>query len=76
MAHSLYRLLEKLDAGRWHYILTRNRPDSVLVSITFVGKRVEVDVFDDGHMEVSQFVGSEENLGDASFVLKLIAQES
>jgi len=76
MAHPLYRLLEKLDASGWHYSLSRNRPDSILVSITFVGKRVEVDVFDDGHMEVSQFEGSEGVVGDESFVSELIARES
>jgi hypothetical protein len=31
----------------------RARPDTVLVSLTMVGPRVEIDVFEDGHMEVS-----------------------
>ena len=72
--HPLYLLLQKLDAGKWHYALSRHRPDSVLVSITFVGERVEVDVFEDGHMEVSRFKGSEDVLGGEDYIMNLIAK--
>lgn len=72
--HPLYLLLQKLDAGKWHYTLGRHRADSVLVSITFVGERAEVDVFDDGHMEVSRFKGSEAVLGGEEYIMNLIAQ--
>ena len=72
--HPLYRLVEKLDAGKHYYTLSRHRPDSILVAVTFVGERVEVDVFDDGHMEVSRFKGSEDIVGDETLILKLIEQ--
>lgn len=71
----LHRLLQKLDAGKWHYTLGRHRPDSVLVTVTFVGERVEIDVFDDGHMEVSRFKGNEDILGGEDYILDLIAQK-
>jgi hypothetical protein len=70
----LHRLLERLDAGKYHYTLGRHRPDSVLVSVTFVGERVEIDVFDDGHMEVSRFKGNEDVLGGEAYIMDLIAQ--
>jgi len=63
-----------LDAGKYHYTLSRNRPDSILVSFTFVGERTEIDVFDDGHMEVSRFKGNEDIVGDEAFILNLIEQ--
>ncbi|WP_175747554.1 hypothetical protein [Burkholderia pyrrocinia] len=59
-AHPLLDLLDRLDTAKIHYTLSRNRSDSVLVSITVVGMRVEADPFRDGHIEVCKFTGSEE----------------
>lgn len=70
--HSLFQLLQRLDAGRYHYTLSRHRPDSVLVTVTFVGERTEIDVFEGGHMEVSRFLGTEDVLGGAELVWQLI----
>ena len=76
MTHSLYKLLAELEAANAYFVLSRNRPDSVLVSITFVGEQVEVDVFEDGHMEVSRFKGSEEVVGDEDLVRQILADRS
>jgi len=70
--HPLFELLQRLDAGRHHYSISRHRPDSVLITATFVGERTEIDVFDDGHMEVSRFLGTEDVLGDAELVWQLL----
>jgi hypothetical protein len=74
MAHALYELLSDLEEARIYFTVSRNRPDSVLVTLTFVGERVEIDVFDDGHMEVSRFRGNEDIVGDADLVRKLIQE--
>lgn len=55
-----------------HFTLGRHREDTVLVTLTLVGERVEVDVFDDGHMEVSRFPGSEDIVGDEARVNEII----
>ena len=72
MSHPLYNLLKKLEDAHIHFTLARHREDTVLVTITIVGERVEVDVFDDGHMEVSRFPGSEDIVGDQDLVDELI----
>lgn len=72
MSHPLYSLLRKLEDGHIHFTLARHREDTVLVTITLVGERVEVDVFDDGHMEVSRFPGSEDVVGGEELVHELI----
>jgi hypothetical protein len=51
--------LESIDDAKIYYTLSRNRPDTVLVSVTVVGMRIEIDVFRDGHTEVCTFSGSE-----------------
>ena len=76
MTHPLFGLLLALDAVPVHYTLARDRPDTIRVNITLAGERVEVDVFDDGHMEVSRFVGSEDVVGDAALVEKIIADNT
>jgi hypothetical protein len=72
MSHSLFDLLNKLDEAGYHYTLSRDRPDTVEVTITFAGERVEVDVFEDGHMEVSRFLGTEDVLGGQELVYDII----
>lgn len=74
MPHSLFTLLSDLEAAKIHFTLGRYRPDTVLVTITLVGERVEVDVFDDGHMEVSRFVGHENVVGGTELVAALIKE--
>ena len=72
MSHTLYELLKRLDEANIHYELARHRDDTVMVTITFIGERVEVDVFDDGHMEVSRFPGTEDVLGGQELIYQLI----
>ena len=70
----LFALLAELDAAKIHYSLERTRSDTVGVRMAVVGRRVEVDVFDDGHMEVAEFAGSEDVTGDIETVKTLIAE--
>jgi hypothetical protein len=72
MTHPLFDLLRKLESAKIHFTLGRHRDDTILVTLTLVGERVEIDVFDDGHMEVSRFPGSENVVGGAELVQRLI----
>ena len=72
MSHPLFDLLRRLDEARIHYTLSSHREDSVSVNVTFVGERVEVDVFEDGHVEVSRFLGTEDVLGGQELIHDLI----
>jgi hypothetical protein len=76
MAHPLFDLLQKLDSVKIAYVLSRHRPDSILVSVTTVGQRIEIDVFDDGHMEVCRFVGNEDIEGGAELIDSIIDSTS
>jgi hypothetical protein len=76
LTHPLYDLLKRLDEANFYYSLNRHRDDTVLVTIAFVGERVEIDVFNDGHMEVSRFLGTEDVLGGEELVNDLIEKHS
>ncbi|KGM38550.1 hypothetical protein JY96_21745 [Aquabacterium sp. NJ1] len=75
MSHPLFDLLCRIESARIAFTLGRHRPDSVLVTLTLVGERVEIDVFEDGRMEVSRFIGNEDVVGDMALVEKLIVRE-
>lgn len=76
MSHPLFNLLLKLEAAKIHFILGRYRDDTITVSMTLVGERVEVDVFDDGHMEISRFVGNEDVVGGEELIQEIIAKNA
>jgi hypothetical protein len=74
MSHALFDLLRELEAAGFHYALARHRPDTVMVTFTLVGERVEAVVFDDGHIEVSRFKGDESIEGGMALINHLIAE--
>ncbi len=74
MGHPLYDLLGELEAASIHFTIGRYREETILVTLTLVGERVEVDVFEDGHMEVSGFPGSEDVVGGEELVRRIIAE--
>jgi hypothetical protein len=74
--HPLYALLQRLDHARIHFTLGRYRSETVLVTLTVVGARIEVEVFEDGHMEVTRFAGHEDIVGDLALVEKIIDENS
>lgn len=59
LSHALYRILGSLDEQRLWYRIDRHRADTVMITVTVVGERLEIDVFEDGHVEFSRFKGDE-----------------
>jgi hypothetical protein len=77
MASALFALLDLLDREKIHYSLERTRSDSVQVNAVFVGVRVEIEVFPDGHFEMSRFLGNEDvESGSVEMIRALIAELS
>lgn len=74
MSHPLFDLLRELEAASIHYTLGRYREDTILVSLTLVGERVEIDVFEDGDMAVSRFPGDESCAGGSELVTQIISE--
>jgi hypothetical protein len=75
MSHPLFLLLAQLEAAHIHFTLSRHRADTVLVTLTVVGERIEIDAFEDGQMEVSRFKGNEDVL-DGSELIAAILREN
>ena len=74
MSHELYRMIRLLERERVHYRLDRHRDDSVMITATVVGERVEIDVLEDGHVECSRFRGNEDVEGDVPALEALLRE--
>ena len=47
MASAVFKTMRMLEEARLHFFIERTRPDSIRLSVTLVGERVEIDVFED-----------------------------
>lgn len=64
-----------LDSARLHYFIERTRPDTIRFSVTLVGERVEIDVFEDDHIEISRFRGDESIESEMELLRELVKRE-
>jgi len=55
-----------------HFFIERTRPDAIRLSVTMVGERVEIDVFEDDHLEISRFLGDEKVEGGMELLVKML----
>lgn len=67
----LLPFLDWLDKKNVHYTLSKLRPESIMASIHIIGKRIEVEFFDD-HIEYSVFSGNEDVLDDVPALIGMI----
>ncbi|EUB97007.1 hypothetical protein PMI07_000583 [Rhizobium sp. CF080] len=64
MTSPLFKILRRLDEAHIHYFIERHRDDTIDITATIVGQRIEISVFEDDHVEISRFVGHEEIEGE------------
>ena len=74
MSHELYRVIRLLEREGVHYSLLRHRDDSIMITATLVGERIEIDVFEDGHVEYSRFRGTEDVEDDIPLLEALLRE--
>ena len=73
MSSVIFDLMQLLDKERVHYSIQRTRSETIQFNTTFVGARIEIEVFEDNHIEISKFVGNEDvESGDIEMVKKII----
>jgi len=66
------RLLEKAHIA---FDIKRTRPDALTVIATIVGERIEIDVFEDNHIEISRFRGDESIEGGRELLIQIVTAE-
>lgn len=60
MTSPIFKICDMLDAAKLRYFVQREPgAGTILLTVAFVGERVEIDVFEDDHIEISRFHGDE-----------------
>jgi hypothetical protein len=59
MSSAIFETMKALEAAHVHFFIERTRPDTITLTDTFVGERMEIDIFEDDHIEISRFRGDE-----------------
>jgi hypothetical protein len=75
MSSAIFETIRALESAGLHFFIERTRPDTLRLSVTFVGERVEIDIFEDDHLEISRFKGDESIEGGKDLLIRLL-QES
>jgi len=73
MSSAVFETIRLLEAAGLHFIMERTRPDSIRLCVTLVGERLEIDIFEDDHLELSRFHGDERVEGGKELLLQLLA---
>lgn len=75
MSSAVFDTIKALEAARVHFFIMRTRPDAITLSATFVGERMEIDIFEDDHIEISRFRGDELIEGGEELLALVLRQE-
>jgi hypothetical protein len=72
MTSAVFKTIRILEEARLHFFIERTRPDAIRFSVTKVGERIEVGVFEDDHIEISRFVGDETVEGGMDLLVNIL----
>lgn len=72
MSSAVFETIKALEAARLHFFIERTRPDTIRLSVTVVGERIEIDIFEDDHLEISRFRGDELIEGGAELLATIL----
>jgi hypothetical protein len=72
VASAVFKTIRMLEEARLHFFIERTRPDSIRLSVTMVGERFEIDIFEDDHLEISRFFGDEKVEGGMELLMGIL----
>ncbi|MGH6796436.1 MAG: hypothetical protein ACREDD_12815 [Methylocella sp.] len=72
MSSAIFDTIKAIEDANLHFYIERTRPDTVRLSVTLVGERIEIDIFDDDHLEISRFRGDESIEGGKELLVQIV----
>jgi hypothetical protein len=72
MSSAVFETIRLLESSGLHFFIERSPPDSIRLTVTTVGERIEISVFEDDHLEISRFHGDETVEGGKELLLRLL----
>jgi hypothetical protein len=77
MPSVVFEVCRMLEAANVHFVIERESgTDAIRLTATFVGERVEIEIFEDDHVEISRFRGDEGIEGGMELLNELIKRET
>ncbi|MCL8489525.1 MULTISPECIES: hypothetical protein [Bradyrhizobium] len=76
MASAVFETMRLLEGAGLHFYIERTRPDSIRLCVTLVGERLEIEIFEDDHLEISRFRGDEAVEGGKEALRRLLESAS
>lgn len=73
--NAVFETMLLLEKAHIPFHIQRNRPDTLTFAATIVGERIEIDVFEDDHIEISRFRGDESIEGGRELLLQIVTAE-
>ena len=55
VSSAIFNTIKALEKARLHFYIERTRPDTLRLNVTLVAERIEIEVFEDEHLEISRF---------------------
>ena len=74
-SNAVFDTIRLLEKAHLHFYVMRSRPDSLTFVAAIVGERIEIDVFEDDHIEISRFRGDESIEGGRKLLLQIVTEE-
>jgi hypothetical protein len=72
MSSAIFNTVKAIEDANLHFYIERTRPDTVRLSVTLVGERIEIDIFEDDHLEISRFRGNESIEGGKELLAQIL----
>jgi hypothetical protein len=72
---AVFQTIRLLEKARISFDIKRTRSDAVTVTATIVGERIEIDIFEDDHIEISRFRGDEGIEGGMELLVEIVKAE-
>ena len=72
MTSAVFKTIRMLEEARLHFFIERTRSDSIRLSVAMVGERIEIDIFEDDHLEISRFFGDERVEGEMELLVEIL----
>jgi len=73
VSSAIFETIKALENARLYFFIERTRPDALTLTVTPVGERMEIDIFEDDHIEISRLRG-DESIEGGKELLTLILQ--
>jgi hypothetical protein len=68
-----YNTIHALEKASIHFYIEMTRPDTLRLNVSLVGERIEIEVFEDEHLEISRFRGDESVEGGEELLRQILS---